>query len=67
MEFSPRYVAIYLLSVGISNVAVAGLDSACMPVINASEARAAKAMWALFFRNVLPYTCLLYTSPSPRD
>ena len=45
MEFSPRYVAIYLLSVGISNVAVAGLDSACMPVINASEARAAKAMW----------------------
>ena len=45
MEFSPRYVAIFLLSIGISNVAVAGIDAACMPIINSSEARAAKAAW----------------------
>ncbi len=45
MEFSPRYLAVFLLSIGISNVAVAGIDAACMPIINSSEARAAKAMW----------------------
>ena len=44
MEFSPRYVAIFLLSIGISNVAVAGIDAACMPIINSSEARAAKRL-----------------------
>ena len=45
MKFSSRYVAVCLLSIGMSNVAVAGLDAACMPVINATEARAAKATW----------------------
>jgi hypothetical protein len=45
MKFSPRYLAILLLSIGMSNVAIAGLDSACMPVINSSEARAAQATW----------------------
>jgi len=45
MEFSPRYLAVCLLSIGMSNVAIAGLDSACMPVVNSSEARAAKATW----------------------
>lgn len=45
MEFSPRCLAICLLSIGTSNVAVAGLDAACKPIISSSEARAAKAMW----------------------
>ena len=30
MKFSSRYVAVCLLSIGMSNVAVAGLDAACM-------------------------------------
>jgi hypothetical protein len=34
MEFSPRYLAVCLLSIGMSNIAVAGIDAACMPIIN---------------------------------
>lgn len=45
MEFSQRYLAVCILSMGINEVAFAGLDPACMPIINASEARAASPAW----------------------
>lgn len=45
MKFTQRYFAVCLLSMGINDVASAGLDSACLPIINSSEARAAKPTW----------------------
>ncbi len=45
MNFLPRHWALCVFSMGMSNIAVAALNAACMPIVNASEARAAKATW----------------------
>jgi hypothetical protein len=45
MENSQRKIVVCLLGLGMSSIAFAGLDAACMPVIKASETRAAAPMW----------------------
>lgn len=45
MTFSLRYLVVCLFTVGLNSAVHAGVDPACIPVIKASEARAAAPAW----------------------
>lgn len=45
MQYFQRNIILFVFGLQVSSMAFAGLDAACLPVIKASETRAAAPMW----------------------